>query len=70
MYANLSPTRVHGGQNLMLYLVRHIPTWMPGAGFKRHALKARAAILAMLDRPYELVKQQRVRRMAKFVTFG
>ena len=26
-------------------LVRHIPSWMPGAGFKRHALKTRKAVV-------------------------
>ena len=40
--------------------VRYIPTWMPGAGFKRTALKARAMIMEMLDMPYEMVKEGRV----------
>jgi hypothetical protein len=33
---------------------------MPGAGFKRHALKARELIMEMLDMPLRMVKENRV----------
>ena len=41
--------------------VRHIPSWMPGAGFKRYAMITRKAVREMLDQPYDLVKQRMVR---------
>ena len=40
--------------------VRYIPEWLPGAGFKRHALKARNLINDMIDMPFEFVKRNRV----------
>lgn len=36
--------------------VRFVPTWMPGAGFKRHALKVRQIIREASHRPYEATK--------------
>jgi hypothetical protein len=37
-------------------IVKHIPTWMPGAGFKRHALRTRIKVRTMHDTPYEMVQ--------------
>jgi len=37
--------------------LRHIPTWMPGAGFKRHALRTRVKVRTMHDTPYEMVRK-------------
>lgn len=37
--------------------LRHIPTWMPGAGFKRHALRTRIKVRNMHDTPYEMVRK-------------
>ena len=42
------------------YVVRHIPTWMPGAGFKRHALRTRIKVRTMHDTPYEMVRKATV----------
>ena len=42
------------------FSVRYVPSWLPGAGFKRKAQKYRKTIEAMLDRPYEYVQQQMV----------
>ncbi len=42
--------------------VRHIPTWMPGAGFKRHALRTRVKVRIMHDTPYEMVRKAMVSR--------
>jgi len=36
--------------------LKHIPTWMPGAGFKRHALRTRIKVRTMYDTPYEMVR--------------
>ena len=33
---------------------------MPGAGFKRHALKTRKAVQEMINVPYEMVKKAKV----------
>lgn len=43
-----------------LYEVRYIPTWMPGAGFKRKALGWRKLSRAMRDEPFEDVKRRMV----------
>ncbi|KAI0297971.1 cytochrome P450 [Russula brevipes] len=37
--------------------LKHIPTWMPGAGFKRHALRTRVKVRTMHDTPYEMVRK-------------
>ncbi|KAH9986195.1 cytochrome P450 [Russula compacta] len=37
--------------------LRHVPTWMPGAGFKRHALRTRVKVQTMHDTPYEMVRE-------------
>ena len=45
---------------LKYYPVRYVPAFLPGASFKKAALKARDALDEMSARPYEMVKQQRV----------
>ncbi|KZT12723.1 cytochrome P450 [Laetiporus sulphureus 93-53] len=37
-------------------LLRHLPMWLPGAGFKRKAHKVRLIVRKMLDAPFEMVK--------------
>lgn len=37
--------------------VKHIPSWFPGAGFKRYADKWRKHVVAMAEMPYTAVKQ-------------
>ncbi|KAI0027606.1 cytochrome P450 monooxygenase [Vararia minispora EC-137] len=39
-------------------ILRHIPAWMPGAGFKRVALKAREKVAAMHDAPFQMVREK------------
>lgn len=39
-------------------ILRHIPSWMPGAGFKRKALQWRKLNRAMLNEPIEMVKSR------------
>lgn len=43
-----------------LFAVKHIPTWMPGAGFKRNAFKVRDLVRALMDAPYNMVKNAMV----------
>lgn len=43
-----------------LSLVRHIPDWFPGAGFKQIAKEWRTTIYDMVDRTHDYVKQQMV----------
>lgn len=44
-------------QNLT-YTVKHIPSWFPGAGFKRTAQAWREQLIGIADRPYAFVKAQ------------
>ncbi|KAI0060162.1 cytochrome P450 [Artomyces pyxidatus] len=37
-------------------VLKYIPSWMPGAGFKRHALGTRAKVRRMLDAPFQMVQ--------------
>ncbi|PCH33770.1 cytochrome P450 [Wolfiporia cocos MD-104 SS10] len=39
-------------------LLRHVPTWLPGAEFKRKALEWRKLSLGMLNKPFEMVKER------------
>jgi hypothetical protein len=38
--------------------VKHIPSWFPGAGFKRTAQAWREQLIGIADRPYAFVKAQ------------
>ena len=38
--------------------VRYIPSWFPGAEFKRKAIEWREDSVAMLEEPFEMVKQK------------
>ncbi|KAI0351242.1 cytochrome P450 [Trametes cingulata] len=37
-------------------VLKHLPVWMPGAGFKRNAFKIRGLVRALMDMPYSRVK--------------
>ncbi|KAJ8690632.1 hypothetical protein PTI98_012043 [Pleurotus ostreatus] len=37
-------------------LLKHLPSWMPGGGFKREARKCQALVQAMIDIPFESVR--------------
>jgi hypothetical protein len=39
-------------------IVKYIPTWFPGAGFKRIAQSWREQLVGIADRPYAFVKAQ------------
>jgi hypothetical protein len=42
-------------------LLRFVPAWMPGAGFKRKAIKARQHLAGMEGVPFKWAKEQIVR---------
>ncbi|OGM40177.1 O-methylsterigmatocystin oxidoreductase [Aspergillus bombycis] len=39
-------------------LLRHLPAWFPGAGFKQTGYAWRKKLLTTIEKPYQLVKQQ------------
>ena len=43
--------------------VKHVPAWMPGAGFMRDALRAKALVFEAHQVPYRMCRQNAVRRM-------
>jgi len=42
----------------LINTVKHIPSWIPGAGFKHIAQAWREQLLGIADRPYAFVKSQ------------
>jgi hypothetical protein len=44
----------------LLPVLKYVPSWFPGAGFKRKAARWRAYIREMLERPYHRVKRELV----------
>jgi hypothetical protein len=53
----LTPLLIH----VQYFLVKHIPTWLPGAGFKRNAFSIRKDVVQMLGAPFDLVMNRMVR---------
>ncbi|EMD32760.1 hypothetical protein CERSUDRAFT_118484 [Gelatoporia subvermispora B] len=39
-------------------VLKHLPLWMPGAGFKRRAARVKYHVRRMLDTPYNMVKNR------------
>lgn len=55
-------TRIKQGANIPGGVsVKHIPTWMPGAGFKRQAAVWKTQMEQFVNEPYEMVKDRVVR---------
>jgi hypothetical protein len=50
--------------------VRHVPAWMPGAGFQRLAAAGRAMRDDMVNTPLELVQSRMVRELPKYRASG
>jgi hypothetical protein len=46
--------------NLIRILVRYVPSWFPGAEFKRVAKRYRAKLERFINEPHEWVKSQMV----------
>jgi hypothetical protein len=40
------------------FSVKHIPAWVPGAGFQKFATDAKPAVLALRDLPADYVRKQ------------
>ena len=45
-------------------IVVHVPSWFPGAQFKRDAEVWKSKMEAFVNEPYDFTKQQMVRRQA------
>ena len=43
--------------------MKHVPSWFPGAEFKRKAKVWRQDTVAMLEEPFAMVKQKMVRNL-------
>lgn len=43
-----------------LPFLRHLPSWVPGGGFKKIAAEMRTSLLDMVDVPYNVTKQEMV----------
>ena len=60
----LSPTRVPGAFWVeFLPFLKHIPAWVPGASFKKHAEKGRPLIRRMRDEQFDKVKKRMVSQL-------
>ncbi|PCH43261.1 cytochrome P450 [Wolfiporia cocos MD-104 SS10] len=46
-------------------ILKHVPAWLPGAGFMRDALAARKAVREHIDIPYDAVKNDVISGQAK-----
>ena len=55
-----SPLSVRRVQPAHVNSVKHIPAWLPGAGFKRNALEWRKSVMALLNKPYDAFHARRV----------
>ena len=42
----------------MIHVVKYVPAWFPGAGFKRLAQKTKELTRKMVDQPFNTVKYQ------------
>jgi hypothetical protein len=49
--------------NVSLYSVRHIPTWLPGAGFKKEAARVHKLVDHIRFTPWEVIPKDIVRRV-------
>jgi hypothetical protein len=41
-------------------ILKYVPSWIPGAGFKRHALECRKQLVSMLETPFAEMKRRMV----------
>ena len=45
-------------------VLRHVPAWFPGAGFKRYAISVKSQVVEQLERPFEYVLDKVVSRLS------
>jgi len=50
--------------------VKYVPEWMPGAGFKTKAKEWRKLSQAMINVPYEMVKEKFVSRLSILIYYS
>ena len=48
--------------------MRHIPSWFPGAGFKRAAKKVNVHSVRMAEIPFNIVKERKVNPLSRYHT--
>ncbi|KAI0677671.1 CyP450 monooxygenase [Trametes maxima] len=48
-----------------LHFLRHLPSWFPGAGFKRKAAEGRHVVLALRNVPFDAVEEQLAKGIAQ-----
>lgn len=53
-------TPLSGSVTNVFSTVRHVPEWLPGAGFKKKASAWRSTLAKMVEGPHHFVKQQMV----------
>jgi hypothetical protein len=46
---------------ILTSVVKYVPSWMPGAGFKKTAEAFRETAHELINKPYNMVKEQMVR---------
>jgi hypothetical protein len=51
-----------------IFPVKYVPEWMPGAGFKTKAKEWRKLSQAMINVPYDMVKEKFVSEIPLFAT--
>ena len=52
-----------------LPFLRHLPSWVPGTGFKKTAAEMRKSLHDMADMPYNFTKQEMVHNFSERSTF-
>lgn len=57
-------------KNRPISIVKHIPSWLPGATFKRQAAEWKKATDAMVERPFKAVRKAMVSLMPRSVLVG
>ena len=44
-------------------LLKYVPSWVPGAGFQKTAARWKAALVDMIEKPFQYVKEQLVKNL-------
>jgi hypothetical protein len=51
---------------VLFQTVQHVPSWIPGATFKKHAAEVRKLTKEMLEQPFATVKQRMVSSRSRY----
>lgn len=52
----------------LLPFLKHVPSWIPGAGFRKKAAHWKQLNTQLVDKPFDVVKQRIVRNVALRMT--